>query len=206
MLITDISPGMLDICKFKLNKKGPAVKRKLDFALQDGENLLLDRHYDLIISNACFQWFTDWDLSLQNIYSYTKPGGYLLFSTFGPQTFLELHDSFQKAYAENGLLMANSHHGLKLVGWVDIKKYLEKAEFSDICITKEIVQTKYHDVKEFLSVLKKTGARNAGTISRMPLNKQVWRKMQKFYQENFSVDNEIRCTYEILFCGGKKTC
>lgn len=51
----------------------------------------LDKTYDLIISNASFQWFKNIEEFLPKLISKLKPNGTLLFSTFGPENFRELN-------------------------------------------------------------------------------------------------------------------
>ena len=87
---TDISPLML----VQAEKRHPPCQNKPEFFQQDGENLSVTGTFDLIISNAAFQWFTDYDKAFSGFASRLASEGLLLYSTFGPATFNELHTAF----------------------------------------------------------------------------------------------------------------
>jgi malonyl-CoA O-methyltransferase len=80
----DISPEMIALCRRKLPKKG------LEFILADAEELGLNESFDLITSNATFQWFLDLEATLAKYAACLRNSGLMLFSTFGPKTFCEL--------------------------------------------------------------------------------------------------------------------
>ena len=61
----------------------------------DAEKLpLADNSMDFAFSNLMFQWVSDLDLAFAEIYRTLRPGGLLLFSTFGPDSLLELRNSW----------------------------------------------------------------------------------------------------------------
>ncbi|MHC4220939.1 MAG: methyltransferase domain-containing protein, partial [Planctomycetota bacterium] len=47
----DISSEMINVAKDKL------AHSNIDFLIADGQKIALDEKFDLITSNACFQWF-----------------------------------------------------------------------------------------------------------------------------------------------------
>ncbi len=61
------------------------------FVVADAEELSwLRGEFDLIVSNATFQWFCQPEQSLNSYYQLLAPGGILAFTTFGPETMKEL--------------------------------------------------------------------------------------------------------------------
>ena len=85
---------------------GPA--NRIQWIVGDAENdAFLDelsgRSFDLIVSGATFQWFVHPAATIRRLARLLKPGGLLAFSTFGPQTFRELRESFRRAERELGL-------------------------------------------------------------------------------------------------------
>ena len=50
-----------------------------------------DKKYDLIISNAAFQWVENLESFIELLVSKLNDGGILLFSTFGPENFREVN-------------------------------------------------------------------------------------------------------------------
>ncbi len=73
---------------------------EVTFRCEDIEKLILDDFYDVIISNATFQWLNDLQVSLVKLYKHLAGEGILLFSTFGNRTFQELHRAFERAKEE----------------------------------------------------------------------------------------------------------
>jgi malonyl-ACP O-methyltransferase BioC len=50
------------------------------------------KHLDLVISNAAFQWLTDAGAFLHSIHGLIRPGGSLVFSSFGPGNLAEISE------------------------------------------------------------------------------------------------------------------
>ena len=81
--VSDFAPDMLKAAQG--NVSAPHVT----WSVLDGENLESDRRYDLIVSNMSFQWFLDIDTVLKNMRSFLNPGGQILFSMPGADSFKE---------------------------------------------------------------------------------------------------------------------
>ncbi len=62
------------------------------FVAADGEDLSwLKGSFDLVVSNATFQWFLSLERALKGYHALLAPRGYLAFTTFGPNTMKEVH-------------------------------------------------------------------------------------------------------------------
>ncbi len=72
ILATDISAEMLAITKHKL-----AAYPNISYQLADGEKIELGGRFDLITSNAVFQWFADPVAEMKRLVSLLKPGAFL---------------------------------------------------------------------------------------------------------------------------------
>ena len=58
------------------------------FLPMDGEHPWFDGpHFDLIVSSLAFQWFDDLELALARLQGLLRPGGRLIFSTMGANSF-----------------------------------------------------------------------------------------------------------------------
>ena len=96
----DISGEMIEIAREKLQNKA------IEFMIKDAEKIdsigIADpeESFDLISSNVSFQWFADLEKALLNYKRLLKPGGTILFSTFGPLTFYELNNSLKDLFDE----------------------------------------------------------------------------------------------------------
>ncbi len=58
---------------------------------------LADASIDLIFSSLCLQWVADLPAALSEFRRVLRPGGLLLFSTFGPDTLIELREAYLAA-------------------------------------------------------------------------------------------------------------
>ncbi len=75
--------------KFYLDK----ILNDYQFFCGNAEKIKTNRTFDLIISNAMFQWFSDIKFELNNhLYSMLKDKGILAFSTFSSSNFKELRN------------------------------------------------------------------------------------------------------------------
>lgn len=69
------------------------INPNIDFIADDIELAVKnsDKKYDLIISNAAFQWVENLESFINLLVSKLSKGGNLLFSTFGPENFREVN-------------------------------------------------------------------------------------------------------------------
>lgn len=69
------------------------INPKINFIPADIEKAVenSDKKYDLIISNAVFQWVENLESFIKLLVSKLNDGGVLLFSTFGPENFREVN-------------------------------------------------------------------------------------------------------------------
>lgn len=88
--ICDISSHMLEESKKKFSNKIN------NYILGDIENLKLDTKYDLIVSNATFQWFNNLENTLVYLKTLLNKDSKIIFSTFGEKTYWELTESFKR--------------------------------------------------------------------------------------------------------------
>lgn len=148
-------------------------------------DMVSGRAFDLIVSGATFQWFVRPAATIRRLAGLLKPGGLLAFSTFGPQTFHELRESFRRAERELGLPAVP--HGQAFPSGEDWDRWAEAgrddreapaavrdepvggagtewtmrktAEREQLCVKT------YPDVRAFMHCVKKMGAQNAVSAS-----------------------------------------
>lgn len=192
IVVTDISPGMLAAAKENLNSY-----HNISYHVMDGENIDLQQKFDLIISNAVFQWFTNYKNAFQCFHDHLTPKGYLLYTTFGEKTFTELHTAFQYAFKTNHIEQTATHG----------------PQFRDINFFNSIAsQTNFHGYyreaihrdfystpKEFLHAIKKVGASNPGPAKDIFLNRNVILQMLKYYQNTYTESQQVYATYHIIY-------
>lgn len=133
--------------------------------------------YDLVISNATVQWFTDPRKTIQICRGLVGPDGLVAFTTFGDRTFHELAASFAEAYADLGLIPVP--HVLPLASAADWQAWCAD---SDVDQT-EFIST-FADVRAFLRSVQLAGASlSAGTPR--PISRRVLARMMACYERRF---------------------
>ena len=88
LLINDLSPEVISY----IEKIAPHAS----FLIGDMEVLRFENKFDLIASNAVFQWAEDLDIMLKRFHKILKKGGTLAFTTFGENNFEEISKTTKK--------------------------------------------------------------------------------------------------------------
>lgn len=183
----DISGEMIKVSKDKF--KG----NDIEFIAADAEKIDFKETFDLISSNATFQWFENLELALKKYAQSLKKGGLILFSIFGPRTFYELARSLE-IFSEQSLAITAS----EFLDKAKIEAVLKNI-FSQVKIEEEIHKESYGSLKDLLKKIKYTGAR--GSSKQGFWTKSRMSAVQEIYLKNFK---SITASYQIYFCRGNK--
>jgi malonyl-CoA O-methyltransferase len=192
----DLAPGMIEIAKQRISGKS------IHFLCGDIEEIELYGQYDLIISNATFQWLNHLESTLSRLSSILKREGMILFSTFGCDTFYELHTSFQRAM-QKLQIDTNARLGQPFYALEDLLELCERSvrpihPTSTIFGRETIEIERFHSVKDFFTSLRKIGATNSnqGSYIQRP---SVLKEMMNIYEQDFQENGHIMATYHCLF-------
>ncbi|HEY0827891.1 MAG TPA: malonyl-ACP O-methyltransferase BioC [Bacilli bacterium] len=208
----DIAASMIEHTKDNLGDKAERVH----FIASDAEELgfpkpsdsgngtqyeeVFNEQFDLIISNATFQWFNYPLLTVRRYLEQLSPRGLFLFSTFAPRTFYELHESFSEAHILLGL--EQTKHGQSFLSeerWRDI--FGEPLDGTFVWQEESRVE-KYKSVREFMHSIKRIGAGNAIDIKRGSgefTGRRLLSAMEQSYRKNHSIPDGVRATYQLGF-------
>jgi malonyl-CoA O-methyltransferase len=197
ILATDIAPGMLAAAKINL-----LDFKNIHYALEDGENLQTSETFDLIISNAAFQWFNNYPLAYAGFLDHLNPGGHLIYATLGPQTFHELHSSFDTARNISGL-HSGARHGQSFTSSAALHTLMTSLGYTKVSHTEEFFREYFPAVKDFLVSIKKIGANNAN-LSNPVVNRRLMFSMMRAYEHNFRENGQIYATYHVIYGNGQK--
>jgi len=198
ILATDISPGMLAVAQANLRNFG-----NIRYAVEDGEHLQTQETFDLIVSNAAFQWFNNHQQAYLGFFNRLSANGYLIYATFGPRTFYELHRSFQIASKVLNLRY-DARHGQLFTDSSLLEHSMEGAGFKDVAHTEEEIREHFPTPKDFLWSVKKIGANNTAYDSHSPVNRQLLLTMLECYEQNFQEHGSIYATYHAIYGIGRK--
>ncbi|MCX8001194.1 MAG: malonyl-ACP O-methyltransferase BioC [Anoxybacillus mongoliensis] len=182
----DIAPGMIETAKQRLGA------RSITWLCADIEEAELHETYDLIISNATFQWLTNPKQTIAKLAERRNEGGQLLFSTFGDRTFHELHTSF--AYA---LAIQQIDEPLRI--GPSFPTFSEWLAMYDQVYGHEQFEVEYFPtVRDFFLSLRHIGATNS-TSGRYCQRPSVFKTMMREYEQRFSEQGLIRATYHCIW-------
>jgi malonyl-CoA O-methyltransferase len=184
----DISGEMAAVAAEKLKDK------RIDFFVADAEKISLKEDFDLISSNACFQWFEDFDKAIGNYKDILTDGGNMVFTTFGPGTFCELGWALEKLYS-NEIQISSAAFADK----TKVEKTLQRY-FSGPSVREEIVKENYSSLQELLNTIKYTGTRGLG-LNGQALGKDRIKELEKVYKDKFGA---ITASYQIFYCSAVK--
>jgi len=190
----DISAEMIEVAKEKL---GPG---EVEFIVADAEGLNLGEEFDLISSNASFQWFQELESDLTRYKQALKRGGLILFSTFGPKTFFQLHSCLEE-FLNKPLLISASNFLSK----GEIEAIL-KGIFKEVRVGEEIYNHQFNSLLELLENLRCTGTRGDGLKGEIFWTPRTIASIEEIYKKRFSASGRrgIVATYQMFFCQGSK--
>ncbi|XEC95240.1 malonyl-ACP O-methyltransferase BioC [Paenibacillus tarimensis] len=204
----DLAPGMLTLARQRLRVYGERV----DLVQADIEQWAAEQTsrasgkpdtapypaYDLILSNACFQWLIDPAATVRHLQQLAASGGMLLFSTFGPGTFHELHDAFRQAYAILG--HPQQQHGLMLAGPEEWTALLCSAGWLRPNACCSTVIESFPSVRDFLHSVKAIGASSTQAVPVPGLStRRLFAEMTACYEREYATLTGIPASYELLY-------
>lgn len=152
--------------------------------------------FDLIVSNACFQWLSNPRQTLIHLRRMLLSGGLLVFTSFGPETFYELHKAFNEVYRANG--MEPQRHGLSFQSTTHWNDLLTEAGFTNIHYESSIQTERYSSARDFLLSVKAMGASTSEATAVRGLSlRRLFADMYREYENKFSVQGGVAATYDI---------
>jgi malonyl-CoA O-methyltransferase len=183
----DIAEGML----LEAKRQSRWFSRQR-FVCGDAEALSLkDNSVDFIFSCLALQWCPDLEQVFREFFRVLKPGGLLLFATFGPDTLKELRAS----WAEVDLYA----HVNTFVDMHDIGDMLLRSTFSDPVMDMEYFTLMYPNVLTLMHELKALGAQTLRGARRATLmGRQRLTRLAQTY-ETYRKDGRLPATYEVIY-------
>lgn len=159
----------------------------------DAESLpLADGSVDMIFSNLTLQWCVDLDTAFAEMRRVLRPGGLLMFTSFGPDTLNELRAAWAHADGFN--------HVNRFLDMHDIGDALMRAGLAEPVMDVEHLTVTYPNVLGLMHDLKTIGAHNAtagrprGLTGRAQL-----RAMEQGYERFRRTDGVLPATYEVVY-------
>jgi len=183
----DLSERMLE----KASKQG-GLLRKPERVCADIEQLpFSDNSFELIFSSLSLQWCNDLQAAMQDFLRILKPGGLLLFTTFGPDTLKELRACWQQ--------VDNAVHVNQFTDMHDIGDTLLQVGFADPVMEAETITVNYASVDKLMADLRAIGANVTAEGSRAGLTApSVLTRLRQAY-DACRVDRLLPASYEVVY-------
>ena len=147
---------------------------------------------DLIVSSAALQWCDDPQPAFVEMQRVLRPGGLLMFTTFGPDTLCEL----RQAWAQ----LDTQPHVHSFLDMHDYGDALVRAQFADPVMDCEKIKLTYQRVRDLLVELKTLGATNADQQrSRGLTGRARLFALSDAYETYRQPDGCLPATYEVVY-------
>jgi malonyl-CoA O-methyltransferase len=188
IIALDLAEGMLRVARARCGRSG-----KTRLVCGDAERLpLAADSVGLIFSNLAIQWCSSSKETFREFKRVLKPGGQVLFSTFGGETLAELRRAWAVADGYS--------HVMSFGDLQQVKNDLHEAGFSSFDLEVECSSLEYAGVYDLMRELKGLGAHNV-TLDRPRhlVGKGALNKMVSAYEPR-TERGGIRASFEII-CG-----
>lgn len=187
VIALDIAPAMLA----HVQQRGGWL-RQPRCVCADAEALPFpDDSFDFIFSNLMLQWSTDLEATLSGLRRVLAPGGLLMFTSFGPDTLMELRASWADA---NGYTHVNQFPDLH-----DVGDLLLQTKWADPVMDSERITVTYQELSRLMQDLKRLGAHNVTAGRPRGLTgRHTWQRMADAY-ERFREDGVLPASYEVVY-------
>lgn len=152
-----------------------------------------DNEFDFVFSSSALHWELDIQSSFKEIYRILKPGGLFLFSSYGPDTLIELRSAWSR--------VDNFKHVNDFYDMHDIGDLMQSINFSDVVVDTENIIVKYERVSQLQKDLKNIGSKvlysrdNKQSLFSMSEMKKMYFEYNKFR----SKDGDLPATYEVIY-------
>jgi malonyl-CoA O-methyltransferase len=187
LVALDFAPAMLRLAR----RRGTWLKRP-GCVCADAEILpLAGQSVDLIVSNATLQWCNDLDGTFREWLRVLRPGGLLMFTSFGPDTLMELRAAWA---AVDGHVHVSPFADMHEVG-----DGLVRARFADPVMDAERLTLTYPQVRDLMRDLKVLGASNAAVARPRGLTGPRRLAAVEAAYEVYRRAGRLPATYEVIY-------
>lgn len=157
------------------------------FIQADMEQFRPAQRFDLVFSNASVQW-CDLESVLETARKSLNPGGLFVYSSFGPDTHLEIARAWDMAHP------GRVHH-IDFLNESDHLLALKEAGFEILNHRRQLMQPRFDSTGAMLSSVKRTGATNASSLRDKGL---LSRETYARFLEYLGQSRPLELSYETL--------
>jgi len=152
-----------------------------------------DWSYRAIYSNLMLQWVPDYLRVFTEAKRVLAPGGFFIFSSFGPKTLVEL----RHAWAE----VDDYKHVNDFTPMQELADKLSQQGFIDVVVSTETIVVKYDSIRKIFADLKAVGATNVMAVDKYQglMTRSKLAKFYKAYETMKLEDGSYPVTYEVVY-------
>ena len=148
--------------------------------------------FDLVFSSQALPWCNDLKQVLREFVRVMRPGGLLLFASFGPATLRELALGWQA--------VDEYPHVHRFIDMHDVGDAMMAAGLAQPVVDAETISVEYREFRGLLDDLRKTGSANADVGRRRGLTTPAqMRALQQGYRQHGFERERFVATYEIVY-------
>jgi len=187
VIALDLAEGMLR----EAGRRQTLLRRFRRVCGQAAALPLRDGSVDLVFSSLMLQWCQDPDAVFGEVRRVLKPGGLFTFTTFGPDTLVELRRAWAAADSRT--------HVNRFIDMHDLGDALVRSRLAEPVMDVERFTLTYAEVRDLMRDLKDIGAHNANAGRPRGLTgKGTLARMTAAY-ETFRQDGRLPATYEVVY-------
>ncbi len=187
VIALDIAQAMLQQTRKKSNNHS-----RIQYLSCDVEYIALaDNSVDLIVSSLTVQWCNDYIKAFEEFKRILKPGGCILFTSFGPDALKELRHCWYK--------VDDDYHVNSFIDMHHFGDTLLQTGFADPVMDTETITVTYKDVYQIMRDLKTIGAHNVLNGRRHSLTGKKRLQAMVVEYEAFRKDGVLPMSYEIVY-------
>lgn len=177
LLVNDISPEVIGYVE--------KITPYCNYLIGDMEHIIFENKFDIVASNAAFQWAEDLEAMIKRFYNVLKPNGVLAFTTFGERNFEQM-----TKISDRKLMYKSIDELADMFGGFEIK-----------IIKHEICEMEFNTPTDVLRHIKNIGA---NAIASEFWTKGALKDFEGKYREFFTTKNGVSLTYNPIYVVLKK--
>ncbi len=156
-----------------------------------------DRQCQAVVSSLAVQWLIRPQAFFKEARRLLAPEGILVIATLGPNTLMELRDSFRRAGS-------SGTHTLPLPKINELSQALEQAGFAvqQQSIDRHIAY--HHTVGDVLNSVRRIGAGNKSP-GRGMASRQLFQEMENHYVQRYASEQGLPASWELYYLVAQKT-
>ena len=187
LIALDLSERMLD--KASAHR---SLLRRPEPVCADLEQLpFRDGSFDLVFSSLTLQWCNDLQATLRGLLRVLKPGGLLMFTTFGPDTLKELRACWRQ--------IDTAAHVNEFADMHDIGDSLLQTGYADPVMEAEVITLNYRNLDRLMADLRAIGANVTAEGGRAGLTTPAVLSRLKQAYEAYRQQRQLPASYEVIY-------